>query len=101
MTNFTELKEMYIDTPYINGILEGLEDFGYDADQAEEIINNEQFMIYEDCESMSDVAYYVALYNGWLEGPWGDYMDFDKLGNDLDIEGTYIQIDTNTFAEIF
>lgn len=100
MTNYNALTEMYIDTPYICGILENLEDDGYDADQAEEIINDELFAIYENCENMSDVAYEIAKNYGWLDYPSADYLDFDKFGNDLGIEGTFYQLDPSTFVEI-
>ena len=100
MTNYKALEEMYIDTPYICGILENLEGDGYDADQAEEIINDGLFVIYANCENMTDVAYEVASNYGWTDGPWGDYLDFEKFGKDLDIEGTYYQLDPSTFVEI-
>lgn len=100
MTNYNALKEMYIDTPYICGILEALEDDGCDADEAEAIIDDVRFIIYENCNDMSDVAYYVAEELGWLDTEAGRYFDFERFGRDLDIEGTYYQLDLNTFVEI-
>lgn len=101
MTTYNELKDRYIDTPYINGILEGLEDDGYDATQAEEIIMDGCFNIYENCVDMSDVAYEIATMDGWLDGPWSTYFDFEKYGRDLEIEGTYYKVGDTVYAEIF
>jgi hypothetical protein len=100
MTNYEELKNEYLEDNEIYEIIESLEDDGYDADEAETIIEEERYFIYENCADMSDVAYYIAQERGWLEGEVGRYFDFAQFGRDLDIDGTFYQLNNNTFAEI-
>jgi len=100
MTNYEVLRNEYANDDYICAILNNLEEDGCDADEAEEIIEDGRYRIYEDCADMSDVAYYVADEMGWLDTDAGRYFDFAMFGRDLDIEGTFYQLDYHTIAEI-
>lgn len=52
---------------------------------------------------MSDVAYQVINDYGLLDGvseTLKRYFDYEAYGRDMDIEGTFIQID-NSFVELY
>ncbi|MOA13128.1 Antirestriction protein (ArdA) [compost metagenome] len=52
---------------------------------------------------MADVAYYAIEENGLLEGAsetLARYFDYEAYGRDLEIEGTFLKVNYNTFVEI-
>lgn len=69
-----------------------------DIEQALEEVHQGNYTIYYDCNDMSDVAYQVVndcgLFDGVPEALKG-YFDYEAYGRDMDIEGTFIQIDNN------
>ena len=74
-----------------------------DIEQALEEVRQGNYTIYYDCDDMSDVAYQVVndcgLFDGVPEALKG-YFDYEAYGRDIDINGTFIQID-NSFVELF
>lgn len=71
---------------------------GSSLDEALEEVHQGNYTIYYDCNDMSDVAYQVVndcgLFDGVPEALKG-YFDYEAYGRDMDIEGTFIQIDNN------
>ena len=77
---------------------------GYTLDEAIEKVNNGDYMIYSDCEDMTDVAYQVVENCGYLNNvpeTVARYFDYESFGRDLGIEGTYIFTDDNEAIEIY
>lgn len=77
---------------------------GYTLDEAIEKVNNGDYMIYSDCENMTDVAYQVVENCGYLDNvpeTVSRYFDYESFGRDLGIEGTYIFTDDNEAIEIY
>ncbi len=74
-----------------------------DIEQALEEVRQGNYTIYYDCDDMSDVAYQVVndcgLFDGVPEALKG-YFDYEAYGRDIDINGTFIQID-NSFVELY
>lgn len=77
---------------------------GYTLDEAIEKVNNGDYMIYSDCNDMTDVAYQVVENCGYLDNvpeTVSRYFDYESFGRDLGIEGTYIFTDDNEAIEIY
>lgn len=77
---------------------------GYTLDEAIEKVNNGDYMIYSDCNDMTDVAYQVVKNCGYLDNvpeTVSRYFDYESFGRDLGIEGTYIFTDDNEAIEIY
>lgn len=77
---------------------------GYTLDEAIEKVNNGDYMIYSDCNDMTDVAYQVVENCGYLNNvpeTVSRYFDYESFGRDLGIEGTYIFTDDNEAIEIY
>lgn len=77
---------------------------GYTLDEAIEKVNNSEYMVYSDCEDMTDVAYQVVENCGYLDNvpeTVARYFDYESFGRDLGIEGTYIFTDDNEAIEIY
>lgn len=69
-----------------------------DIEQALEEVRQGNYTIYYDCDDMSDVAYQVVNESGLLDGvpeTIKGYSDYEAYGRDIDIEGTFIQVDNN------
>lgn len=69
-----------------------------DIEQALEEVHQGNYTIYYDCNDMSDVAYQVVNDCGLFDGvpeALKEYFDYEAYGRDMDIEGTFIQIDNN------
>lgn len=64
-----------------------------DINEALDIIEGGNYAIWNDCTNMADVAERQAEEYCLLDGvpSWAQcYIDFEKWGRDLDIEGTYL-----------
>lgn len=75
-----------------------LEQYANDIEQALEEVRQGNYTIYENCDNMSDVAYQVVNDCGLFDGvpeALKEYFDYEAYGRDMDIEGTFIQIDNN------
>lgn len=67
-------------------------------EQALDEVRQGNYTIYYDCDDMSDVAYQVVNESGLLDGvpeTIKGYFDYEAYGRDIDIEGTFIQVDNN------
>lgn len=74
-----------------------------DIEQALEEVRQGNYTIYYDCDDMSDVAYQVVNDCGLLDGVPEEvkiYFDYEAYGRDMEINGTFIQID-NSFVELY
>lgn len=71
---------------------------GSSLDEALEEVHQGNYTIYYDCNDMSDVVYQVVNDCGLLDGvpeTIKGYFDYEAYGRDIDIEGTFIQVDNN------
>lgn len=68
-----------------------------------QIVDDENYIIWNDCNNMSDVAYYIC--HEYYSEMFNDdsiltrYFDYDAFGRDLEIEGTFFEFD-NGYIEI-
>jgi antirestriction protein len=103
MNDFAEKLESLQE--YEQMALIGLMDYYSDLDECLEILENGDYMVYHDCKNMSDVAYQWYEETGQLQELEKHinsfYIDWESLGRDMDIEGTFIQIDNDTIIQIF
>lgn len=75
----------------------------YTLDEAIDKVNSGDYMIYNDCENMTDVAYQVVEECGYLENVPDNvarYFDYESFGRELQTEGTYIFLDGSEVIEI-
>lgn len=75
-----------------------LEQYANNMEQALEEVRQGNYTIYYDCDNMEDVAYQVVNESGLLDGvpeTIKGYFDYEAYGRDIDIEGTFIQVDNN------
>lgn len=79
-----------------------LED-GCTFEEALKKIKDRDYMVYYNCDSMEDVAYQVVEESGLLDGvpeKVARYFNYEAYVRDLEIEGTFYQIN-NAYIEIF
>ena len=77
-------------------------EFG-DLEEINSIIENDQIVVHHDVADMSDVAYDLVqeIYDLDDLGMIANYIDYDSLGRDLEINEIYIQVpEKNIIAEI-
>ena len=80
-----------------------LEEHTSDVDDALRIIENGDYRTWDGCDNMADVAEAMADEYGYLnEIPKNlrYYIDYEKWGRDLDLEGTFLEGD-GFFVEVF
>lgn len=80
--------------PYEEDVLEALIDDRFDVEQALDIVESWDYVLYPDCGTMADVAEEHVEASGALSGvpDWiARYIDYDALGRDLEIEGTFLE----------
>ena len=76
---------------------------GSSLDEALEKATGGNYTIYYDCDNMEDVAYEAVNDCGLLDGvpeTIKRYFDYEAYGRDMNINGTFIQID-NSFVELY
>ena len=76
----------------------------YTIDEAIEKVNNGDYIIYYDCNDITDVAYQVVEECGYLNNvpdTVSRYFDYESFGRDLGIEGTYIFTEENEAIKVF
>ena len=76
----------------------------YTIDEAIEKVNNGDYIIYYDCNDITDVAYQVVEECGYLNNEPDTvtrYFDYESFGRDLGIEGTYIFTEENEAIKVF
>lgn len=74
-----------------------------DKQEALDILENNEFIVYNNCQDMGDVAREALDMTCMLEGQneiLVRYFDYDAYGRDLEIEGTFLQADSDTYVEI-
>lgn len=84
-----------LDDSQIKAIQAYLED-GSSFEEALEAAQDNDYMIYYDCEDMEDVARQLVAETGMLNGvpeTVAMYFDYEAYGRDLDIEGKFYYID--------
>lgn len=89
--------------PYEEDVLEALIDDRFDVERALDIIESGDYVLYSDCGTMADVAEEHVEESGALDGvpDWiARYIDYDALGRDLEMEGTFLECN-NVIVEIF
>ena len=75
----------------------------YTLDETIDKVNSGDYMIYNDCENMTDVAYQVVEECGYLENVPDNvarYFDYESFGRELGIGGNYIFLDGSGVIEI-
>jgi antirestriction protein len=75
----------------------------YTLDETIDKVNSGDYMIYNDCENMTDVAYQVVEECGYLENVPDNvarYFDYESFGRELGIGGNYIFLDGSEVIEI-
>lgn len=76
-----------------------------DLDDVYQCIEDGNYMVFHDCKDMSDVAYSYYEETGMLQELEKVintfYIDWEKLGRDMDIEGYYYHINNDTIIQIF
>lgn len=80
-----------------------LEQYANNMEQALEEVHQGNYRIYYNCDNMEDVAYQVVNDCGLLDGVPEEvkiYFDYEAYGRDMEINGTFIQID-NSFVELY
>ena len=76
---------------------------GYTFDEAIEKVNNGDYIIYNDCDDMEDVAYQIVEECGYLTNVPDNvarYFDYKAFGRDLRLEGTFIFTDNGACVEV-
>ena len=76
----------------------------YTVDEAIEKVNDCDYMMYYDCENMTDVAYQVVEINEYLNNVPDNvarYFDYKAFGRDLQLENTFIFLENNEVIEVF
>jgi len=77
---------------------------GFSVEEALEILENGEYRVYNDCDDMADVAYQLYEESGRLAeiekviSP--SYIDWDAIGRDMEIEGTFIYAGNGVYVEI-
>ena len=92
-----------LDGEEINVVKALIQKLDYTLDEAVEKVNNGDYMIYSDCENMTDVAYQVVEECGYLEHVPDNvarYFDYESFGRELGIGGNYIFLDGSEVIEI-
>lgn len=80
-----------------------LEEHTSDVDEALQIVENGDYRIWDGCCSMADVAEALTNEYGYLDSipeHLQYYIDFEKWGRDLAIEGTFLD-GNGLFVEVF
>lgn len=80
-----------------------MSDLGYTLDEAIGKVNSGDYMIYHDCNNMTDVAYQVVEECADLDNVHDDvarYFDYESFGRELEIKGIYIFLDGSEVIEI-
>lgn len=78
---------------YIELLMDG---YTTDINAALEIIEDDSFRIWNDCDDMTDVAYHYIDETGMLDNVndnIANYFDYEALGRDMAIEGTFLEGD--------
>lgn len=96
-----ELKNLDDDQEEIVKIF--MSEYGYSLEDAAEKVNNGDYIIYSNCDNMTDVAYQVVEECGYLNNipeTVACYFDYEAFGRDLGLEGNFSFMDNGDCVEI-
>lgn len=71
-------------------------------EEAFEMVEDGRVIFYHDCQNMADVAEQFMEETGQLEQLPDNlkyYIDYEKMGRDMEIEGTFIELSDNIIME--
>ena len=80
-----------------------MEEYTSDINEALQIVEYGNYTIWNDCDTMADVAEAMADEYGYLDDVPENlryYIDYEKWGRDLELEGTFLEGD-GFFIEVF
>ena len=79
-----------------------LEEHTDDIEEAFNIVENYDYIIWNNCQDMSDVAYQYLSDSGMLDNDsiLSRYFDYKSYGRDMELEGCFYQIDSDTYLEV-
>jgi Antirestriction protein len=73
-------------------------------DEALEKLQNGEYRVYDDCDSMGDVAYQLYEESGRLaeieKVISSSYIDWEAIGRDMEIEGCFRYVGNSRYVEI-
>ncbi|MGG1219370.1 antirestriction protein ArdA [Priestia endophytica] len=72
-------------------------------DEACDMVENGDVHFYFCCDDMADVAWNIIEETGALEGVpevVSRYFDYERYGFDLELEGTFLEIEDGTFIQV-
>lgn len=73
-------------------------------EEAAEMVKNGDAILHYDCRDMADVARYYVEESGVYDtnnlGTLANYIDYEALGRDMEIEGTFLFIDNGVVVEV-
>lgn len=98
-----DLVSQYANINVVSAIIGAADNYRSGNETISDFIDSHEFYIYEDCNNMADVAEQVLEESGqidelpdWAQG----YLDFEKFGRDLEIEGQFYKADGSIYVEI-
>ena len=89
-----EVGELLEDIEDSEEVLEALLEAGYDIYDAIEIVKNCDYIFYDNCNDMEDVAYEYVEQTGMLDNVpefAQRYFNYEQFGRDMDIEGHFYE----------
>lgn len=97
-----EIGEMLEEIEDSEEIFQALLEAGYNTQESIEIISNCDYMFYDNCNDMIDVAYEYVNNSGMLDNVpefAQRYFDYEQFGRDLDLECQFVECG-NGYLEI-
>ena len=97
-----EVGELLEDIEDSEEVLEALLEAGYDIYDAIEIVKNCDYIFYDNCNDMEDVAYEYVEQTGMLDNVpefAQRYFNYEQFGRDMDMEGHFYECG-NGFIEV-
>lgn len=80
-----------------------IHDLDYTVDEAIDKVSDGDYIIWSECNSMTDVAYQMVEEYGYLNNipeNVARYFDYESYGRDLGFEGTFIFMDNGDCVEV-
>jgi len=77
---------------------------GFSVDEAINTVSSGDYRIYENCYSMTDIAYEVVDECGYLHNvpdTVANYFDYEAFGRDLDLDGHFYYAGSGVYVETF
>lgn len=85
-------------------IIDAVDQHTNDRQELMDILEGENFRIYSECYTMTDVAYEICDELGYLdEMPehLRNYFDYESFGRDLNMEGNFYYTSNGVYVEIY